>query len=148
MVNLTTFLCFLLPRRCESMFNVIENLNAVGVWYTYDQIISIGMDWLLCVFHNFRVISTYYLSLLESQVLIPADPGWLQEVSTCSMSFSGIWNPLGPQWQPDTTGVVITPLQQIHRDNRGQPDCWSLMGLGWGCPIDWMWDAKLNPIPW
>ena len=95
-------------------------------------------------------MTTYYL-LSESQVLIPAAPRWLQEVSTICVSLSGIRNPLGPQWQPDTTGVVITPLQHIHIamphnhdhgyvalhiDNRGQPACWSLMGLGWGCPID------------
>ena len=93
-------------------------------------------------------MTTYYL-LSESQVLIPAAHRWLQEVSTICVSLSGIRNPLGPQWQPDTTGVVITPLQHIHiamphnhgyvalhRDNRGQPACWSLMGLGWGYPID------------
>ena len=54
------------------------------------------------------------------------------------MFLSGIYGThWDPQWQPDTTGVVITPLQEIHIDNRGQPACWSLMGLGWGCPIDW-----------
>ena len=111
------------------MFDVvIEKINVVGIWYTYDQIIPTGMDT--------TSMTTYYLSL-ENQVLIPAAPQWLQEVSTSCMSLSGIWNPSGPQRQPDTTGVVvITPLQQIHIDNRGQPAWWSLMGLGWGCPID------------
>ena len=33
---------------------VIEKLNVVGVWYAYDQIIPIGMDWLLCSIHNFN----------------------------------------------------------------------------------------------
>ena len=33
---------------------VLEKLNVVGVWYTYDQIILTGMDWLLCAFHNFN----------------------------------------------------------------------------------------------
>ena len=36
------------------MFDIVlEKLNVVGVWYTYDQIILTWMDWLLCAFHNF-----------------------------------------------------------------------------------------------
>ena len=31
-----------------------RKLNVVGVWYTDDQIIPNGMDWLLCAFHNFN----------------------------------------------------------------------------------------------
>ena len=50
------------------MFNIVlEKLNVVGVWYTYDQIILTGMDWLLCVFHNFS----------DHLFLIIREPGWL-----------------------------------------------------------------------
>ena len=126
---------FWLPRRCESRFNIVlEKLNVVGVWYTNDKIILTGMDWLLCVFHNFS----------DHLFLIIREPGyWYQQplsdykkcqIAVCSsVAYGTHWD---PQWQPDTTGVVITPLQQIHIDNRGQPACGSLMGLGWGCPID------------
>ena len=93
------------------------------------------MDWLLCVFHNFS----------DHLFLIIREPGyWYQQplsdykkcqIAVCSsVAYETHWD---PQWQPDTTGVVITPLQQIHIDNRGQPACRSIMGLGWGCPIDW-----------
>ena len=119
------------------MFNIVlEKWNVVGVWYTYDQIILTGMDWSLCALHNFS----------DHVFLIIRQPGyWYQQplsdikkcqIAVCSSVANGThWD---PQWQPDTTGVVITPLQQIHIDNRGQPACRSLMGLGWGCPIDWM----------
>ena len=118
---------FQLPRRCESMFNVvIKKLNVVGVWYTNDQIIPTGMDWLLCVFHN---TNGHLFLIIREPGTDTNSPWWLQEVSTSCMSISGIWNPLGPQWQPDTTGVVVTPFQHIHIDNRGQPACWNLMGL-------------------
>ena len=118
------------------MFNIVlEKSNVVGVWYTYDQIILTGMDWFLCAFHNFS----------DHLFLIIIEPGyWYQQplsdykkcqIAVCSsVAYGTHWD---PQWQPDTTGVVITPLQQIHIDNRGQPACRSLMGLGWGCPIDW-----------
>ena len=118
------------------MFNIVlEKLNVVGVIYTYDQIILTAMDWLLCAFHNFS----------DHLFLIIREPGyWYQQplsdykkcqIAVCSsVAYGTHWD---PQWQPDTTGVVITPLQQIHIDNRGQPACRSLMGLGWGCPIDW-----------
>ena len=103
--------------------------------YIYDQIILTGMDWLLCAFHNFS----------DHLFLITRDPEyWYQQhlsdyekcqIAVCSsVSYGTHWD---PQWQPDTIGVVITPLQQISIDNRGQPACRSLMGLGWGCPIDW-----------
>ena len=117
------------------MFNIVlEKSNVVGVWYTYDQIILTGMDWFLCAFHNFS----------DHLFLIIRGPGyWYQQplsdykkcqIAVCSsVAYGTHWD---PQWQPDTTGVVITPLQQIHIDNRGQPACRSLMGLGWGCPID------------
>ena len=117
------------------MFNIIlEKLNVIGVWYTYDQIILTGMGWLLCAFHNFS----------DHLFLIIRDPGYwhqqpLSDYKTCqiavcsSVAYGTHWD---PQWQPDTTGVVITPLQQIHIDNRGQPACRGLMGFGWGCPID------------
>ena len=117
------------------MFNIVlEKLNVVGVWYTYDQIILTRMDWLLCLFHKFS----------DHLFLIIREPGyWYQQalsdykkcqIAVCSsVAYGTHWD---PQWQPDTTGVVITPLQQIHIDNRGQPACRSLMGLGWGCPID------------
>ena len=61
---------------------------------------------------------------------MPVASLWLhmpQEVSTSNMSLSDIWNPLGPQRQPYTAGVIITPPQQIHIDNRGQPAYWRLM---------------------
>ena len=118
------------------MFNIVlEKLNVVGVWYTNDKIILTGMDWLLCVFHNFS----------GHLFLIIREPGyWYQQplsdykkcqIAVCSsVAYGTHWD---PQRQPDTTGVVITPLQQIHIDNRGQPACGSLMGLRWGCPIDW-----------
>ena len=117
------------------MFNIVlVKLNVVGVWYTYDQIILTGMDWSLCAFHNFS----------DHLFLIIREPGyWYQQpfsdnkkcqIAVCSsVAYGTHWD---PQWQPDTTGAVITPLQQIHIDNRGQPACRSLMGLGWGCPID------------
>ena len=55
------------------MFNIVlENLNVVGVWYTYDQIILTGMDWLLCAFHNFS----------DHLFLIIREPGyWYQQPS-------------------------------------------------------------------
>ena len=92
------------------------------------------MDWLLCVFHNFS----------DHLFLIIREPGyWYQQplsdykkcqIAVCSsVAYGTHWD---PQWQPDTTGVVITPLQQIHIDNRGQPACGSFMSLGWGFPID------------
>ena len=121
--------------------NVLEKSNVVGVWYTYDQIILTGMDWLLCAFHNFS----------DHLFLIIREPGyWYQpplsdykkcQIAVCSsVAYGTHWD---PQWQPDTTGVVITPLQQILIDNRGQPACRSLMGLGWGCPIDCLPDQNL-----
>ena len=117
------------------MFNIVlEKWNVVGVWYTYDQIILTGMDWSLCALHNFS----------DHVFLIIRQPGyWYQQplsdikkcqIAVCSSVANGTHR--DPQWQPDTTGVVITPLQQIDIDNRGQPACRSLMGLGWGCPID------------
>ena len=64
------------------------------------------------------------------------------QIAVCSsVAYGTHWD---LHWQPDTTGVVITPLQQIQIDNRGQPACWSLMGLGWGCPIDW---TRTDPRP-
>ena len=76
--------------------------------------------------------------------LIIREPGYwyqqpLSDYKKCQIAVCSSWaygTHWDPQWQPDTTGVVITPLQQIHIDNRGQPACRSLMGLGWGCPID------------
>ena len=91
--------------------------------------------------------------------LIIREPGyWYQQplsdykkcqIAVCSsVAYGTHWD---PQWQPDTTGVVITPLQQIHIDNRGQPACGSLMGLGWGCPIDWwpftVWPGSPRGMP-
>ena len=117
------------------MFDIVlEKLNVVGVWYTYDQIILTGMDWLLCAFHNFS----------DHLFLIIREPGYwyqqpLSDYKKCQIAVCSSWaygTHWDPQWQPDTTGVVITPLQHIHIDNRGQPACRSLMGLGWGCPID------------
>ena len=148
--QLDHLLYFWLPRRCESMFSIVlENLNVVGVWYTYDQIILSGMDWLLCAFHNFS----------DHLFLIIREPGyWYQQplsdykkcqTAVCSsVAYGTYWD---PQWQPDTTGVVITTLQQIHIDNRGQPACRSLMGLGWGCPIDcelWGWTMGILSELW
>ena len=129
--------------RCESMFNIVlEKLNVVGVWYTYDQIILTGMDWLLCAFHNFS----------DHLFLIIREPGYwyqqpLSDYKKCQIAVCSSWaygTHWDPQWQPDTTGVVITPLQQIHIDNRGQPACRSLMGLGWGCPIDCVVSANVK----
>ena len=117
------------------MFSIVlEKLNVVGVWYTYDQIILTG--------HNFS----------DHLFLIIREPGyWYQQplsdykkcqIAVCSsVAYGTHWD---PQWQPDTTGVVITPLQQIHIDNRGQPAYRSLIGLGWGCLIDWMSSSQEN----
>ena len=132
------------------MFSIVlENLNVVGVLYTYDQIILTGMNWLLCAFHNFS----------DHLFLIISEPGyWYQQplsdynkcqTAVCSsVAYGTHWD---PQWQPDTTGVVITTLQQIHIDNRGQPACRSLLGLGWGCPIDcelWGWTMGILSELW
>ena len=125
------------------MFNIVlEKLNVVGVWYTYDQIIPTGMDWSLCAFHKFS----------DHVFLIIREPGyWYQQplsdnkkcqIAVCSSVAYGTY------WQPDTTGVVITPLQQIHIDNRGQPACRSLMGLGWGCPIDCIASNVRSRLAW
>ena len=54
-------------------------------------------------------MTTHYL-LSESQVLTPAA---VQEVSTICMSLSGIRNPLGPQWQLDTTRNPLGPQWQL-----------------------------------
>ena len=107
--QLDHLLYFQLPRRCESMSNIVlKKLNVVGVWYIYiyDQIILTGMDWLLCVFHNFN----------DHLFLIIREPGyWYQQplsdykkcqIAVCSsVAYGTHWD---PQWQPDTTGVVIT----------------------------------------
>ena len=108
------------------MFNIVlEKLNVVGVWYTYDQIILTGMDWSLCAFHNF---SDHIFLIIREPVYWyqqPLSDNKKCEIAVCSsVAYGTHWD---PQWQPDTTGVVITPLQQIHIDNRGQPACRSLM---------------------
>ena len=124
-VSINTLSCRLCSKWCQTF----------GGWCTYHQIILTGMDWLLCAFRNFS----------DHVFLIIREPGyWYQQplrdykkcrIAVCSsVAYGTHWD---PQWQPDTTEVVITPLQQIHIDNRGQPACRSLMGLGWGCPIDW-----------
>ena len=123
-VSINTLSCRLCSKWCQTF----------GGWCTYHQIILTGMDWLLCAFRNFS----------DHVFLIIREPGyWYQQplsdykkcrIAVCSsVAYGTHWD---PQWQPDTTEVVITPLQQIHIDNRGQPACRSLMGLGWGCPID------------
>ena len=103
------------------------------------------MDWLLCAFHNFS----------DHLFLIIREPGYwyqqpLSDYKKCQIAVCSSWaygTHWDPQWQPDTTGVVITPLQQIHIDNRGQPACRSLMGLGWGCPIDCLFVRGIHRSP-
>ena len=127
------------------MFNIVlEKLNVVGVWYTYDQIILTGMDWLLCAFHNFS----------DHLFLIIREPGYwyqqpLSDYKKCQIAVCSSWaygTHWDPQWQPDTTGVVITPLQQIHVDNRGQPACRELNGLGVGMSYRLLYDKWILQV--
>ena len=77
---------------------VIEKWNVVGVWYTYDQIIPTGVDWLLCAFNNFQAITTYCL-LLENQELIPeVPPGDYKKCQLAispSVAYGTHWDPSG-----------------------------------------------------
>ena len=74
------------------MFNIVlEKLNVVGVWYTYDQIILTGMDWLLCAFHNF---SDHLL--LESQGTDTSSDYKKCQIAVCSpVAYGSHWTPSG-----------------------------------------------------
>ena len=95
------------------MFNIVlEKLNVIGVWYTYDQITLTGMDWLLCAFHNFSDHLLFIIREAGYWYQQPLSDYKKCQIAVCSsVAYGTHWD---PQWQPDTTGVVITPLQQIH----------------------------------
>ena len=77
------------------MFNIVlEKLNVVGVWYTNDKIILTGMDWLLCVFHNFS----------DHLFLIIREPGYwyqqpLSDYKKCQIAV------YVPQWHMEPIGT-------------------------------------------